>query len=206
MIAMTSSGFYTSALKDLLAPLPMDRASARWVDGMGDPSYRLAAVLVPIVTREDEHSLLLTQRARHLRNHAGQISFPGGSAEDRDESPVETALREAREEIGLDRQHVELIGTLPEYYTGSGFRVTPVVGFVHPPFDVVIDPLEVIETFEVPLTYILDPVNHEKNSVFIKGHLHRGHAFPYNGKYIWGMTAAVIMSLYQLLNVRHVPA
>ena len=116
-----------------------------------------AAVLFPIVLRDNGQTVLLTQRTAHLKDHAGQISFPGGRVEAEDESPIHTALRETEEEIGLARKHVEVLGFLPEYRTGTGFRVTPVVALVTPPFELALDPFEVAEAFEVPLAFLLDP-------------------------------------------------
>lgn len=159
-----------------------------------------AAVLVPLVVRGDQLTVLLTKRTDHLHHHPGQISFPGGRVEVADGSPVETALRETREEVGLDRRHVELIGTLPNYLTGTGFRVTPVVGLVHPPFKLTLDAFEVAEAFEVPLAHFLDPANHEEHSIMHEGRLRRFHAMPYQGYFIWGATAGIIMSLYRMLN------
>jgi len=160
---------------------------------------RPAAVLLPLVLRTDQPSVLLTKRTEHLHHHPGQISFPGGRVEGIDSSPIETALRETEEEIGLDRSHVELLGTLPDYLTGTGFRVTPVVGLVHPPFTLTLDAFEVAEAFEVPLSHFLDPANHESHTIVHEGHERRFHAMPYQGHFIWGATAGIIMSLYQLL-------
>ncbi len=159
-----------------------------------------AAVLVPLVMRDEAPSVLLTRRTDHLHHHPGQISFPGGRVEAGDRSPVHTALRETEEEIGLADRHVELLGALPDYLTGTGFRVTPVVGLVHPPFDLRLDAFEVAEAFEVPLAHFLDPRNHEEHSIMHEGRLRRFHAMPYHGYFIWGATAGIIMSLYRLLN------
>lgn len=154
-----------------------------------------AAVLFPIVLRDGGKTVLLTQRTAHLRDHAGQISFPGGRVEDEDLSPVHTALRETEEEIGLARQHVQILGFLPEYRTGTGFRVTPVVGLVQPPFDLTLDPFEVAEAFEVPLDFLLDPVNHKEHSLHYRGALRHFFAMPYGDYFIWGATAGMIRSL-----------
>ena len=125
----------------------------------GDP--RVASVLVPIVLRENGLTVLLTQRADHLTNHAGQISFPGGRSEPEDEDAVATALREAQEEVGLSPRHVEVLGELPDYLTGTGFRVTPVVALIHPPFELHADALEVADMFEVPFAFLMNPANHQ---------------------------------------------
>ncbi|MER2555805.1 MAG: CoA pyrophosphatase [Thauera sp.] len=159
-----------------------------------------AAVLVPLVLRDEAPSVLLTRRTDHLHHHPGQISFPGGRVEADDRSAVHTALRETEEEIGLASRHVELIGALPDYLTGTGFRVTPVVGLVRPPFDLRLDAFEVAEAFEVPLAHFLDARNHQEHSIMHEGRLRRFHAMPYHGYFIWGATAGIIMSLYRLLD------
>lgn len=158
-----------------------------------------AAVLFPIVQRGSGETVLLTQRTAHLRDHAGQISFPGGRVEADDPSPVHTALRETEEEIGLAREHVEILGFLPEYHTGTGFRVTPVVALLTPPFELAPDPFEVAEVFEVPLAFLLDPANHKRHSLHYRGALRHFFAMPYGDYFIWGATAGMIMSLYRAL-------
>lgn len=161
-----------------------------------------AAVLFPIVLRDDGQTVLLTQRTAHLKDHGGQISFPGGRVEVEDQSPIHTALRETEEEIGLAREHVEVLGFLPEYRTGTGFRVTPVVALVTPPFDLALDPFEVAEAFEVPLAFLLDPANHKRHSLHYRGALRHFFAMPYGDYFIWGATAGMIRSLTERLG-RH---
>lgn len=161
-----------------------------------------AAVLFPIVLRDDGHTVLLTQRTAHLRDHAGQISFPGGRVEEEDPSPVATALRETEEEIGLSRAHVEILGYLPEYRTGTGFRVTPVVALVKPPFELALDAFEVAEAFEVPLSFLLDPANHQRHSLHYRGALRHFFAMPYGDYFIWGATAGMIRSLTERLGLQ----
>jgi 8-oxo-dGTP pyrophosphatase MutT (NUDIX family) len=162
-----------------------------------DPAdIRPAAVLVPVVARDEALTVLFTRRTPHLQDHAGQISFPGGRAEPEDASREATALREAGEEIGLAAEHVELLGRLPEYVTVTGYRVTPVVGLVSPTFGLRPDPFEVAEIFEVPLAFLLDPANHLRNSVTQEGKLRRYYAMPYRHYYIWGATAGMLMNLY----------
>lgn len=158
-----------------------------------------AAVLVPLILRDGVHSVLLTRRTDHLHHHPGQISFPGGRVEPTDVSPVATALRETEEEIGLASEHVELIGNLPDYVTGTGFRVTPIVGLVRPPFELTLDTFEVAEAFEVPLSHFLDSANHLRHSLEIEGRTRHFHAMPYGDYYIWGATAGMLMSLYRLI-------
>lgn len=165
------------------------------------PGARLmhAAVLVPLVPREEEIHVLLTQRTPHLNDHPSQISFPGGRVEGGDENRTGTALREMEEEIGLARDRVDIIGTLPDYDMPSGFRISPVVGWIEPPFELKLDPFEVDSAFEVPLSFIFDPANHHRRSYYFNDR-HRNYlAMPYQGRYIWGATAAMLYSLYRQL-------
>ncbi|MDR3300026.1 MAG: CoA pyrophosphatase [Candidatus Accumulibacter sp.] len=154
-----------------------------------------AAVLFPIVLRKPWPTVVLTRRAAHLRDHPGQISFPGGRVEAGDSSPEQTALREAMEEIGLAPRHVEIAGFLPEYRTGSGYRITPVAGFLTPPFALHPDPSEVAEIFEVPLSFLLNPANHQRHSRERRGSARHFFAIPYGPYFIWGATAGIIISL-----------
>ena len=170
-------------------------------DGAEHLTLTPAAVLFPIVVRDAGHTVMLTQRTAHLRDHAGQISFPGGRVEADDLSPTHTALRETEEEVGLSRERVEILGFLPEYRTGTGFRVTPVVGLVHPPFDLQPDPFEVAEVFEVPLAFLLDPANHQRHEMHYRGALRQYFAMPYGDYFIWGATAGMIRSLSQRLGL-----
>jgi 8-oxo-dGTP pyrophosphatase MutT (NUDIX family) len=164
---------------------------------------RPAAVLVPLVLhahRKDSPTVLFTRRTDHLHHHPGQISFPGGGMEEGDSSAEETAVREAEEEIGLAPERVELIGRLPDYLTGTGFRVTPVVGLLRPPITLKLDSFEVAEAFEVPLMHFLDSANHRRHSIQIKnGETCHFHAMPYGNYFIWGATAGMLMALYRLL-------
>lgn len=159
-----------------------------------------AAVLVPLVDREDGLTVLLTQRASHLKNHAGQISFPGGRIEAADEGPLAAALRETEEEIGLSRQHVTFVGYLDPHLVLSGFWVTPVVGFVQPGFALQLDHREVESTFEVPLLHILDPANHQSRERMLGTTKVGVYDIPYGEHHIWGATAGMLISLYRLLN------
>ncbi|MDR2689283.1 MAG: CoA pyrophosphatase, partial [Azoarcus sp.] len=151
-------------LRHALARGVADAHGGDW-PGLAGGGAHAAAVLVPLVRREEEPTVLLTRRTSHLRHHAGQIGFPGGGVEAGDDCAEATALRETREEIGLSSERIELIGRLPDYLTGTGFRITPVVGLLRPPLDLaalVIDTFEVAEVFEVPLAFFLDPANHRQ--------------------------------------------
>ncbi len=159
----------------------------------------LAAVLVPLVQRAAGVNVLLTQRTAHLNDHPSQISFPGGRVESGDRDRVETALREAEEELGLARHCIEVAGQLPDYEMPSGFRISPVVGWISSPFELKLDPFEVHEAFEVPLSYVLDPSNHQRRSFHFGGRHRHYMAMPYEGRYIWGATAAILYSLYRQL-------
>ena len=160
---------------------------------------RPAAVLIPLVERASGLTMLLTQRTDHLTHHAGQIAFPGGRAEPHDASPVETALRETREEIGIDPSLIEVVGQLENYETGTGFRVTPVVGFVQTGFTLALDPQEVVDTFEVPLDFLMNPANHQLHQRDWQGAKRQFYAMPYGERYIWGATAGMIVSLYKAI-------
>lgn len=166
-----------------------------------DPPERLreAAVLVPLVRHPDQLTIIFTQRTAHLAAHAGQISFPGGHIEDEDAHPEAAALRETREEIGLDPVHIDLIGRLDTYVTRTGFRVTPVVGLVTPPFTLAPDPKEVDEVFEVPLEFFLRPDTPERCSREFQGARRYFYAFPYHNRFIWGATAGMLVNLRDVL-------
>jgi 8-oxo-dGTP pyrophosphatase MutT (NUDIX family) len=190
-------------LERLQASLLPEPQSEHFVQEEGGAELPLtpAAVLFPIVLRDGSQTVLLTQRTAHLRDHAGQISFPGGRVEVEDISPSHTALRETEEEIGLLRERIEIIGYLPEYRTGTGFRVTPVVALVRPPFELQADPFEVAEVFEVPLSFLLDPANHQRHSMHYRGALRNYFAMPYGEYFIWGATAGMIRSLTERLGL-----
>jgi 8-oxo-dGTP pyrophosphatase MutT (NUDIX family) len=166
------------------------------------PPIKDAAVLIPLIDRPDGMTVLLTQRTAHLANHAGQVSFPGGRVDLADAGLEETALRETQEEIGLDRRHVHILGRLDMYITRTGFAVTPVVGVIDPPFTLELDPFEVAEVFEVPLSFLLDPSNHRICSREFEGMLRHFYAMPYGRHFIWGATAGILMNLYEFLSDR----
>lgn len=189
--------------------LSVDLIRTRFAEGGGDAEVIEhdvaqaelipAAVLVPIVLRESGMTMLLTQRTSHLRDHAGQVSFPGGRCEADDASRVHTALREAREEVGLEPDQVEVLGCLPDYLTGTGFRVTPVVGLVSPPLNLRLDDFEVAEVFEPPLEFLLDVANHQRHKLEYRGALREYWAMPWKDYYIWGATAGMLVSLHRFL-------
>ena len=158
-----------------------------------------ASVLMPIVARAGELTMLFTRRTERLRSHSGQISFPGGRAEPHDASPEATALRETHEEIGLEPERVELIGRLSEYRTRTGYRITPVVGVLAPPFELHPDAHEVEEVFEVPLAFLLDPRNHQRHSRLFQGETRSFFVIPYRDYYIWGATAGMLVNLHRQL-------
>jgi 8-oxo-dGTP pyrophosphatase MutT (NUDIX family) len=158
-----------------------------------------AAVLVPLVNRDQGLTVLFTERSLDLPDHPGQISFPGGRIEPGDRDPGVAALREAQEEVGLPDDRVTLLGHLAEYETVTGYRVTPVVGWVEPPFDVTPDPVEVADVFEVPLSFLLEPVNQQRHFRMIGDRRRDYYAIPYGERYIWGATAAMLLILDRTL-------
>lgn len=185
-----------------LPPPPADPADLHMGEILQGAKVNDAAVLVPMVAHAGHVSLLFTQRTPHLAAHAGQISFPGGRVEISDASREDTALRETEEEIGLARRHVQVLGTLPEYSIPSGFRITPVVGWIETPFDTRPDPFEVAEIFEAPLAHFLDPARYQRHEYHFNGRHRHYVAIPYEGRYIWGATAGMLLSLARMLSAR----
>jgi 8-oxo-dGTP pyrophosphatase MutT (NUDIX family) len=167
--------------------------------GESGPPLTSASVLLPIVVHADELTVLFTQRTAHLRNHSGQVSFPGGRAEPHDPSPEFTALRETREEIGLPEHRIEVIGRLSQYCTRTGYCITPVIGVVSAPLALVPDAREVEEVFEVPLSFLLDPRNHQWHSRVWQGETRWFFAIAFGSRYIWGATAGMLVSFYRRL-------
>jgi 8-oxo-dGTP pyrophosphatase MutT (NUDIX family) len=169
--------------------------------GMTPPSTALtpAAVLVPLIDHRDGLSVLLTQRTAHLTAHAGQISFPGGRIEADDADVIAAALRETEEEVGLPRERVSIIGRLDTYVTGTGFEIAPIVGIVDPPVPIAIDPFEVAEAFEVPLSFILDRGNHKRVERAVGARNRSYFVLPYRGRNIWGATAGILVNLAEVL-------
>lgn len=157
---------------------------------------RPAAVLIGIVMHATP-TVLLTLRAAHLNDHAGQISFPGGKIDAGDPTPLETALREAEEEIGLDRSFIDPIGYLDVYATGFGFRILPTVARVRPGFVLQVNPDEVDEAFEIPLAFLMNPVNHQRHSKEWRGIMRSYYAMPFADRYVWGATAGIVRELYE---------
>lgn len=163
-------------------------------------ALRPAAVLVPLIERPEGMTVLLTLRTAHLSAHAGQVAFPGGRAEEHDVDAVATALRETEEEVGLSRDLVTIVGRLDTYVTGTGFEITPIVGLITTDYVLAIDPHEVAEVFEVPLSYILDRNNHNRTERESAGRTRVFFVLPYQGRNIWGATAGMLVNLAEVLN------
>jgi 8-oxo-dGTP pyrophosphatase MutT (NUDIX family) len=164
-----------------------------------DQKVKHAAVLMPLVEREEGIQVLFTQRTTYLKDHTGQISFPGGGVEEHDRNRQETALRETEEEIGLARSAIAVLGQLPEYEMQSGFRITPVIGWIRAPYTARLDPLEVEDLFEVPLEHFLSAERYQRRRYVIDGVERKYLAIPYQGRYIWGATAGMLYLFYQLV-------
>ncbi len=187
---------------------PLPPAAIPGDSGARPETLRAAAVLVALVERENGLAVLLTRRTDHLYDHPGQISFPGGRTDEGDRDHIHTALREAEEEVGLARSHIEVIGQLPLYTTVTGYAVTPVVGLVQPGFELRLDTFEVAEAFEVPLAYLMTPAHHRRHEVEFAGERRRFLSMPWHGRgtagverefFIWGATAAMLRNLYHVL-------
>lgn len=173
-----------------------DLDGGRHAEVLRDAPARQAAVLFPIVMH-GRPTVLLTERAADLPSHAGQIAFPGGKVEPHDHDELETALRETREEIGLDQSWIEPLGYLDNYRTGTNFNIVPVVALVMPGFSLEVDTREVAAVFEVPLDFLLDPANHELHQRAWHGRMRTYYAMPYQGHYIWGATAGMIRNFHE---------
>ncbi len=163
------------------------------------PGLRDAAVLIPVVDHGDNATVLLTKRTERMRSHSGQIAFPGGTIDPTDATPEEAALRETIEEIGLGADDVEIVGRMPDYTTGSGYRIAPVLGIVRPDYLVTINEDEVDDVFEVPLSFLMDPANHRRESRIWQEKERFYYTMPYGQRFIWGVTAGIIRTLYERL-------
>jgi 8-oxo-dGTP pyrophosphatase MutT (NUDIX family) len=207
--AISSAEFFDRARARLRFDIPPGLTDASVVPPSGDEGtdrmlqiiareqpIRPAAVLIPIVDHA-QPTVLLTQRSAHLNDHAGQISFPGGKIDATDASPLDAALREAEEEVGLGREFVEPIGYLDLYGTGFGFRILPTVARVRPGFELRVNEAEVDDAFEVPLAFLMDPANHQRHSKEFRGMERWYYAMPFAERYIWGATAGILRVLYE---------
>jgi 8-oxo-dGTP pyrophosphatase MutT (NUDIX family) len=166
------------------------------IEGM---KLRDAAVLIPVVDDGEEARVIFTQRTATLRKHSGQIAFPGGGVDDEDVNVEAAAMREAEEEISLDRRFVEPVGRLPHYKALSGFSITPVLAVVQPGFELIPNPAEVEQVFDVPLSFLMDPRNHERGSAVWLGSERHYYRMPYEGHNIWGITAGIVRVIYERL-------
>ena len=204
-----SEEFFQRARARLRFEIPPGLNDASIIPVSGDPGndrmlqiiaqerpIRPAAVLIPVVEHA-QPTVLLTQRAAHLNDHAGQISFPGGKIDNTDVSPLDAALREAWEEIGLSREFIDPIGYLDLYGTGFGFRILPTLARVKPGFELHINETEVDDAFEVPLSFLMDPANHQLHSREFRGIERSYYAMPFAERYIWGATAGILRVLYE---------
>ena len=207
--AMSSGEFYDRVRARLSFDVPAGLIDPNIIPETGDPGtdrmleimareapVRPAAVLIPVVDHA-EPTVLLTQRSAHLKEHSGQIAFPGGKIDATDKSPRDAALREAEEEIGLDRSFVDPIGYLGVYGTGFGFRILPTVARVKPGFRLTINHSEVDDAFEVPLSFLMNPANHQVHSKEFRGMERSYYAMPFAERYIWGATAGILRVLYE---------
>jgi 8-oxo-dGTP pyrophosphatase MutT (NUDIX family) len=166
---------------------------------LGTSEFRAAAVLIPITDR-DRPGVILTQRPSWLRSHAGQVAFPGGKIDDSDADAVDAALREAEEELALPRAHVTVLGEADTYFSGSGYRIAPVIGIIPPDLPLIANPQEVEDWFEVPLDFLLDPANLEKKEAIWQGQQRQYYDMDWQGRRIWGVTAGIIANLARRIN------
>jgi 8-oxo-dGTP pyrophosphatase MutT (NUDIX family) len=184
---------------DALGARVRDDFDPRQLEAMEARTYAPAAVLAPVIRRPDGYTVLLTQRSPHMPSHAGQVAFPGGRVQPEDGGVVAAALREAYEETGLAPEFVTPVGGFDAYRTGTNFVITPVLAFVEPGFTLNPDPREVDAVFETPLTFLMSAANHELHSREFEGKLRHYYAMPWEGRYIWGVTAGIIKALYHRL-------
>jgi len=211
---MSSGEFYDRVRARLSFDVPAGLIDPNIIPETGDPGtdrmleimareapVRPAAVLIPVVDHA-EPTVLLTQRAAHLKEHSGQIAFPGGKIDATDKSPRDAALREAEEEIGLDRSFVDPIGYLGVYGTGFGFRILPTVARVRPGFKLTINHSEVDDALEVPLSSLMTPANHQVHSKEFRGMERSYYAMPFAERFIWGATAGILRVLYERIYLK----
>lgn len=206
-MAFSAADFRRRVLEDGEGVAELEDREARDIgDHILNPSVRLsgdgirlkdAAVLVPVIDYGDDARVIFTQRTKTLRNHSGQISFPGGGIDAQDRSPEEAALRETEEEIGMSRRFIETVGRMPDYISGTGFRIKPVLAVVRPGFTLTPNPAEVDEVFEVPLSFLMNPANHSRGSRMFQGRERFFYEMPYGERYIWGITAGIVRSIYE---------
>ncbi|MER9666045.1 CoA pyrophosphatase [Mesorhizobium sp. M0203] len=200
--------FSAAGFRQRVAAQPLAHAGDDFGDHRFNPGHprlklakalRDAAVLIPVVDHGHEATVLLSRRAEKLRNHSGQVAFPGGTIDPTDASPEAAALRETSEEIGLDSDYIEIIGRLPDYVSGSGYSIAPVLGIVRPGFSLTLNSDEVDAVFEVPLGFLMDPANHTRDSRMWNDLEWFYYEMPYGGQRIWGVTAGIIRTLYERL-------
>lgn len=184
---------FAARARELLSGEPDDTSNKK-----GNIS-RPAAILIPVLARQSGATVLLTQRTPSLKDHAGQISFPGGKIEHFDNGPLRAALREAFEEVGLPRQAIQPLGFMPPYFSVTGFKITPLVALVEPDMPLTINYGEVSEVFEIPLQFLMNPYNHVMENLEINGVKRKVYSITHNERYIWGVTAAIIRQLYERL-------
>ncbi|WP_114390656.1 CoA pyrophosphatase [Notoacmeibacter marinus] len=180
-----------------------DWGDHRWNLNIADHFFRRrkreAAVLIGVVERASGAHVLLTRRTDHLKTHSGQVAFPGGRIDPGDDGPVGAALREAQEEVALPIERAEVIGRLPDYATGSGFKIVPVLALLHPPFDLRPEPGEVADIFEVPLSFLMEQANHIQDSRIWEGQRRYYWTMPFDDWHIWGVTAGIIRMMQERL-------
>ncbi|ESZ18983.1 CoA pyrophosphatase [Mesorhizobium sp. L48C026A00] len=208
MDQVTPAPFSAADFRASVAAQPLAHAADDYGDHRFNPGHprlklakalRDAAVLIPVVDHGRDATVLLTKRAEKLRSHSGQVAFPGGTIDPTDPSPEAAALRETFEEIGLGQDRVEIIGRMPDYVSGSGYRIAPVLGIVRPDFSLTLNSEEVDAAFEVPLRFLMDPANHGRDSRMWNDLEWVFYEMPYDGQRIWGVTAGIIRTLYERL-------
>ena len=207
---MTAAAFNAEAFRQKARGLAGERDDFRHGDHLLNPdiverlrqeTLREAAVLIPVVDRGAEAGLILTRRTQSMRQHSGQVAFPGGAVDAEDGSPEAAALREAYEEIGLEAAYVETLGRLPAYLTTTGFRITPVIGLVQADYALTINRDEVDAAFEVPFAFVMNPDNHRRESRVWQGKERFYYSMPFEEHHIWGVTAGILRVLYERLHL-----